>query len=77
MQRILYNTALEQRKRVYEETGKGISYVAQWARFRDERRANPDTFGWVNATSLQQLLRRVNKAYRAFFRRLKAGEAPG
>ena len=76
-QRILYNTALEQRKRVYEETGKGISYVAQWAHFRDERRVNPDTFGWVNATSLQQLLRRVNKAYRAFFRRLKAGEAPG
>lgn len=28
-QRILYNAALEQRKRVYEETGKGISYVEQ------------------------------------------------
>lgn len=76
-QRILYNAALEQRKRVYEETGKGISYVEQWAHFRDERRANPDTFGLVNATSLQQLLRRVDKAYRAFFRRLKAGETPG
>jgi putative transposase len=31
----------------------------------------------VNATSLQQLLRRVDKAYRAFFRRLRAGEKPG
>ena len=41
------------------------------------RHANPDTFGLVNATSLQQLLRRVDKAYRAFFRRLKAGETPG
>jgi len=76
-QRILYNAALEQRKTVYEETGKGISYVEQWAHFRDERRANPDTFGLVNATSLQQLLRRVDKAYQAFFRRLKAGETPG
>lgn len=76
-QRILYNAALEQRKTVYAETGKGISYVAQWAHFRDVRNANPDTFGLVNATSLQQLLRRVDKVYQAFFRRLKAGETPG
>jgi len=76
-QRILYNAALEQRKTVYEATGKGISYTDQWAHFRDVRHANPDTFGLVNATSLQQLLRRVDKAYRAFFRRLKAGETPG
>ena len=76
-QRILYNAALEQRKTVYEETGKGVSYADQWAHFRDQRRANPDTFGLVNATSLQQLLRRVDKAYKAFFRRLKAGETPG
>lgn len=76
-QRILYNAALEQRKTVYEATGQGISYADQWAHFRDERRANPDTFGLVNATSLQQLLRRVDKAYNAFFRRLKAGGSPG
>ena len=76
-QRILYNAALEQRKTVYEATGKGVGYVDQWAHFRDERRANPATFGLVNATSLQQLLRRVDKAYNAFFRRLKAGETPG
>lgn len=76
-QRILYNAALEQRKTVYEATGKGVSYVDQWAHFRDVRNTNPDTFGLVNATSLQQLLRRVDKAYRAFFRRLKAGETPG
>ena len=68
-QRILYNAALEQRKTVYKATGQGISYADQWAHFRDERRANPDTFGLVNATSLQQLLRRVDKAYHAFFRR--------
>ena len=75
-QRILYNTALEQRKTVYEDTGESVNYVGQWAHFRDVRNANPDTFGLVNATSLQQLLRRVDKAYRAFFRRLKAGDNP-
>jgi len=31
----------------------------------------------LNATSLQQMLRRLDKAFAAFFRRLKAGEAPG
>ena len=76
-QRILYNAVLEQRKTVYDETGEGVSYYDQWAHFRDERRAKPDTFGLVNATSLQQLLRRVDKAYNAFFRRLEAGETPG
>ena len=40
-------------------------------------RANPDTLGKLNATSMQQMLRRLDKAFAAFFRRLKAGEKPG
>jgi putative transposase len=75
--RRLYNTALEQRINVYKETGKGINYQAQWAHFRDMRHSEPDTFGKLNATSIQQLLRRLDKAFSAFFRRLKAGEIPG
>ena len=57
----------------YQETGKGISYGAQWTHFRDLRRDNPDTLGQVNASSLQHLLRRLDKSFAAFFRRLKAG----
>ncbi|GIV80683.1 MAG: hypothetical protein KatS3mg051_0037 [Anaerolineae bacterium] len=75
--RTLYNAALEQRLTVYRETGKGVSYPQQWAHFRDLRHANPDTLGKLNATSVQQMLRRLDKAFRAFFRRLKAGEKPG
>ncbi len=75
--RLLYNAALEQRIPVYKETGQGIGYPQQWAHFRDLRNANPDTFGQLNATSVQQLLRRLDKAFAAFFRRLKAGEKPG
>lgn len=75
--RNLYNAALEQRITVYKETGKGIRYPQQWAHFRDLRNANPDTLGHLNATSVQQLLRRLDKAFTAFFRRLKAGETPG
>lgn len=75
--RTIYNAALEQRITIYQQTGKGINYPAQWAYFRDERNNNPDLFGMLNATSLQQMLRRLDKAFFAFFRRLKAGETPG
>ena len=83
--RRIYNLALEQRIDTYQDTGVGLRYTEQWAYFRDLRRENPATFGRLNATSLQQLLRRLDKAFRAFFpkrtgdavRRLKAGESPG
>lgn len=75
--RRIYNAALEQRITTYQQTGKGIGYAAQWATFRDTRHENPDSFGKLNATSVQQLLRRLEKAFAAFFRRVKAGESPG
>ena len=75
--RLLYNAALEQRITTCKATGKSVTYTQQWAFFRDLRHANPDTLGKLNATSVQQMLRRLDKAFRAFFRRLKAGEKPG
>lgn len=75
--RRLYNNALEQRITTYKETGKGIRYTQQWTHFRDERNNNPDSYGMLNATSVQQMLRRLDKAYAAFFKRIKAGETPG
>jgi putative transposase len=75
--RLAYNAALEQRITTYRETGKGVSYNAQWTHFRDLRNAQPDTFGRLNASALQHNLRRLDKSFAAFFRRLKAGEKPG
>ena len=75
--RLVYNAALEQRMTTYQETGKGVSYRVQWAHFRGLRRNAPDTLGQLNASSLQHLLRRLDKAFTAFFRRLKSGEKPG
>ncbi len=73
--REVYNRALEQCKNAYKATGKGQSALSQWAYFRDWRNAFPDLT--LNASSLQHTLRRLDKAFVAFFRRLKAGEAPG
>ncbi|MGB9754658.1 RNA-guided endonuclease InsQ/TnpB family protein [Roseiflexus castenholzii] len=75
--RLLYNAPLEQRITTYKATGKSVTYTPPWAFFRDLRHATPDTLGKLNATSVQQMLRRLDKAFRAFFRRLKAGEKPG
>jgi putative transposase len=72
----LYNNALEQRIVTYKESGKGYRYTDQWAYFRDERKSNPD-YNLLNATSVQQMLRRLDKAFSAFFRRIKKGENPG
>jgi putative transposase len=73
----VYNSALEQRIAAYQDTGKGIRYPAQWTTFRDLRRAEKDTLGQLNASALQHTLRRLDKAFAAFFRRVKRGEQPG
>ena len=66
---------MEQCKNAYEATGQGQSALSQWPYFRDWRNAYGDLL--LNASSLQHTLRRLDKAFAAFFRRVKAGEKPG
>ena len=75
--RNLYNAALEQRITAYKERGASVRYPEQWAHFRAIRHEQPDRLGQLNASCIQQLLRRLDKAFTAFFRRLKHGETPG
>lgn len=75
--RLIYNAALEQRITTYQETGKGVNYGAQWTYFRDLRHDCPDTLGQLNASSVQHMLRRLDKSFTAFFRRVRIGEKPG
>lgn len=73
--REVYNAALSQCKNAYAATGKGQTALSQWPYFRDWRNAFDDLL--LNASSLQHTLRRLDKAFAAFFRRVKAGETPG
>ena len=73
--RQVYNAALTQCKNVYEATGKHQSALSQWPYFRDWRNTFDDLL--MNASSLQHMLRRLDKAYSAFFERIKAGEKAG
>lgn len=72
--REVYNATLAECKAFYETNGKGMKGLSQWSYFREWRKQDGIL---LNASSLQHLLRRLDKAYSAFFRRIKVGETPG
>ena len=73
----LYNTALEQRKIWWQRgQGKGTTYYQQATELPDFKATFPD-YAEVNAQVLQDVLRRLEKTFQAFFRRVQAGETPG
>ena len=73
--RRLYNLALADRKAAYEVEGISRSYEDQAAMLVAEKREG--NFKDVFSQVLQDVLRRLDKAFKAFFRRVKAGEKPG
>lgn len=76
--RRLYNLALRERRDVYESEERSVSYGEQSGRFKESRRVLP-SFATLNFSSAQATLRRLDKAFKAFFRRVEAspGDATG
>lgn len=72
----LYNDALTERRLAWEKKRKSISYVDQSGQLKAIRQFDEDA-AWVNFSSVQQTLRRLDKAFQAFFRRVRSGEKPG
>lgn len=75
--RQLYNAALEHRRTAYRKAGVTIRYKDQSAELKHIRADDPDGQGRWSFSSQQATLRRLDKAFAAFFRRLKAGQKPG
>ena len=63
----VYNDALNERRVAWRRSRRIVTYPDQCARMKDERHAFPDEMGLLNATSIQQMLRRVEKSYKAFY----------
>ena len=63
----VYNDALNERREAWKRSRRSVTYVQQWNRMRDERHRLPDEMGMLNASSIQQMLRRVDKAYRVLY----------
>jgi putative transposase len=74
--RRLYNLALRERRDVYEAEKRSVSYGEQSRRFKETRKV-VSSFAAVNFSSAQATLRRLDKAFKTFFRRTKSGDAPG
>jgi putative transposase len=72
----LYNAALQERRDAYKSHRVSIRGTQQMAQLTEIRQARPDQAMW-SFTSQQQTIRRLDKAFQAFFRRVKAGQTPG
>ncbi|MDX3227445.1 transposase [Streptomyces sp. ME19-01-6] len=73
----MYNAALQERRDAYRHSSKtSITYGQQSAQLKEIRAVDPDQARW-SFSSQQATLRRLNKAFAAFFRRVKAGDKPG
>jgi putative transposase len=74
--RELYNAALQERRDAWRLRGTGVSYGDQSAQLKDIRALRPEVAAW-SFSSQQATLRRLHRAFAGFFRRVKAGQAPG
>ena len=72
----LYNAAIEQRVTAYRLQEKSIS-LAEQCRNLTELRADFPEYAGLNAQSAQVTLKRLDLAFKAFFRRIKKSAAPG
>ena len=74
--RWVYNDTLALRKNTYEQTGEGLSLYDTMNLLPDWK-ANKPLLKQVHSQVLQNVQVRVDLAFKAFFRRVKAGETPG
>ncbi|MGW4567848.1 RNA-guided endonuclease InsQ/TnpB family protein [Streptomyces sp. NPDC004561] len=74
----LYNAALQERRDAWRHASKTtVRYGQQSAQLKDIRTFDPQSQGRWSFSSQQATLRRLDRAFTAFFRRIKAGEKPG
>lgn len=74
--RELYNAALQHRRDAYRKSGATVSAYDQMRELAGVREVRPE-YASIHTHLLQDAITRLDRAYRAFFRRVKAGETPG
>jgi len=73
--RFLYNCALEQRVVCWKQWRKSVNYYDQ-ANALKEIRSLDEGIAQLNCSASQDILRRLDKSFQAFFRRIKTGNTP-
>lgn len=74
--RLLYNRLLEERILAYRNEEKTLSYFDQTKAITERKKYIP-ALKEVFTQVLHDVAKRLDKAYQAFYRRVKAGETPG
>ncbi|EFH84737.1 RNA-guided endonuclease InsQ/TnpB family protein [Ktedonobacter racemifer] len=68
--------SLQERREVYKYTGKGTNYNAQAMQLPEIKEIREE-YKDIHSQVLQDVLRRVEKTFKDFFKRVKAGKKPG
>ena len=74
--RIFYNSLLAERKQAWEERKERVTKVQQLRRVKERKATNPYAAS-VHSHILQIVADDLDKAFLAFFRRVRTGEKPG
>ncbi len=74
--RQLYNAALQERRDAWRMQRKSLNYYNQANELKELRQELPE-IAQLNYSATQDMLRRLDKSFKAFFRRIKSGEKAG
>ena len=72
----LYNAGLEERQEAWRKRGVSITLAGQSAQLPEIKKVRPE-YREVHSQVLQDVLTRLDRAFQAFFRRVKSGEKAG
>lgn len=73
---IVYNTCLAERRDCWELGGHSVTAYDQINRLPELKKTD-ERFKQIHSQVLQDTIRRLDKTFEAFFRRVKVGEKPG
>lgn len=74
--RRFYNQCLAERRDVYQQQGESVGKYQQLAKVKVHKAINPYAKG-IHSHVLQSVVTDLDKAFQAFFRRVKASQTPG
>src|SRR5215471_6027753 len=74
--RHIYNAAVGERREAWRMRGVSVQYYQQKAELPGIKEVMPE-YAKVNAQVLQDVVLRVDRAFQAFFRRIRDGQTPG
>lgn len=75
--RQLYNAALEERREAWRMGRHRITFYSQDAQLKEIRAADPERYGRWAFSCERAAIRRLDRAFAAFYRRCKVGGKPG